>query len=348
MSDSKTAQNNTSDQSQGLSISKSELFGTFHGVLKPTLLTIIGVMLYIREGWLVGHAGLFGALGIILLAYVITGTAALSISSITSNVRIEKGGVFTLVGQTLGLEIGGAIGIPLYLAQGMSAAMYLHGMKEGWLSLYPAEYFSNSFLSPLIDLGMYESFIITVFFLLAMGVTLISTRVAFKVQNLVMFFIIAAITSMFLGLNIHELQSPQLIGNFSDKHGFIILFAVFFPAATGVMVGASMSGSLKNPRKSIPKGTMGAWAISLLVYSSIAVLASCLVPANELRNNTNALIDYARWPIIVQLGLIASCFTATLSSLAAAPRVLQALGKHRLVPRGDLLEEEKNGEPRKA
>ena len=95
----------------------TELFGTFHGVLKPTLLTIIGVMLYIREGWLVGHAGLLGALGVIVLAYVITGTAALSISSITSNVRMEKGGVFTLVGQTLGLEIGGAIGIPLYFAQ---------------------------------------------------------------------------------------------------------------------------------------------------------------------------------------------------------------------------------------
>ena len=256
------------------------------------------------------------------------------ISSITSNVRMEKGGVFTLIGQTLGLEIGGAIGIPLYIAQGMSAAMYLHGMTEGWLSLYPAEYFADSLIAQIVEWGLYESFMITIFFFFALGVTFISTKVAFKVQNIVMFFIIAAITSMFLGLKIHEPQTPQLIGDFSGGNGFFVLFAVFFPAATGVMVGASMSGSLKDPRKSIPKGTMSAWGISLLVYAAVALIASFLVPVNELVNNTNALIDYARWPLVVQLGLIASCFTATLSSLAAAPRVLQALGKHRLVPCG--------------
>lgn len=325
-----------------------ELFGTFHGVLKPTLLTIIGVMLYIREGWLVGHAGLLGALGVIVLAYVITGTAALSISSITSNVRMEKGGVFTLVGQTLGLEIGGAIGIPLYLAQAMSAAMYLHGMKEGWVSLFPAERMETTFMAPIVEAGIYESFMVTVFFFCALGLTLLSTRLAFKVQNLVMVFIIVALSSMFLGLSVHDLQTPQLIGDFADGNSFKSLFAVFFPAATGIMVGASMSGSLKDPRRSIPKGTMGAWGISFIVYASVAVLASFLVPSSELISNTTALIDYARWPILVQCGLIASCFTATLSSLAAAPRVLQALGEYRIVPRGDLLEQEKKGEPRKA
>ena len=327
---------------------QAELFGTFHGVLKPTLLTIIGVMLYIREGWLVGHAGLLGALGVIVLAYVITGTAALSISSITSNVRMEKGGVFTLVGQTLGLEIGGAIGIPLYFAQAMSAAMYLHGMKEGWLSLFPAERMQDTFMAPIVEAGIYESFMVTSFFFCAMGLTLISTRVAFKVQNLVMVFIVVALSSMFLGLSVHEWQTPQLIGDFADGNSFKSLFAVFFPAATGVMVGASMSGSLKDPRRSITKGTLGAWAISFVVYASVAVLAAFLVPTPELISNTTSLIDYARWPLLVQCGLIASCFTATLSSLAAAPRVLQALGEYRIVPRGDLLEQENKGEPRKA
>lgn len=116
---------------------ESKKFGTFLGVYRPTLLTIIGVMLYLREGWLVGNAGLVGAILVILTAFFITGTTALSISSITSNIRVGSGGVFSLISQSLGLEMGGAIGIPLYLAQGLSAALYMHGFVEGWLFLMP-------------------------------------------------------------------------------------------------------------------------------------------------------------------------------------------------------------------
>ena len=56
-------------------------FGTFNGVFRPTILTILGVMMYLREGWVVGNAGLLGAVLVILACYLITGTTALSISS---------------------------------------------------------------------------------------------------------------------------------------------------------------------------------------------------------------------------------------------------------------------------
>jgi amino acid transporter len=66
-------------------------FGTFPGVFVPTVLTILGAIMYLRLGWVVGNAGLTGALIIILLAHVITGSTGLSVSSIATNIRVGAG-----------------------------------------------------------------------------------------------------------------------------------------------------------------------------------------------------------------------------------------------------------------
>ena len=112
-------------------------FGTAAGVFRPTILTILGVMMYLREGWVVGNAGLLGGIGVILACYLITGTTAMSISSISTNMRMGSGGVFSIISQSLGLEVGGSVGIPLYLAQGLSASLYLQGIVETWLYMFP-------------------------------------------------------------------------------------------------------------------------------------------------------------------------------------------------------------------
>ena len=313
----------------------SKKFGTFLGVYRPTLLTIIGVMLYLREGWLVGNAGLVGAILVILTAFLITGTTALSISSITSNIRVGSGGVFSLISQSLGLEMGGAIGIPLYLAQGLSAALYMHGFVEGWLFLMP-------------DHKDYVPMIILALFVVAFTLVYISTKLAFNIQLLVMTIIIAALVSMYLGVKYNtEIHKPEVFGQFKDG-SFWDLFAVFFPAATGIMVGASMSGSLKDAKRSIPLGTLGAWLTSLIIYILAAVYYSMSATPEELIQTNTIGIQKAFWPHVVLIGLMASCFTATLSSLAAAPRVLQALAEHRIVPWSEWASKVHKGEPRHA
>ena len=315
--------------------SENKKFGTFLGVYRPTLLTIIGVMLYLREGWLVGNAGLVGAILVILTAFFITGTTALSISSITSNIRVGSGGVFSLVSQSLGLEMGGAIGIPLYLAQGLSAALYMHGFVEGWIYLMPEH-------------KDYVHIIILSLFTVAFLLVYISTKLAFRIQLLVMALIISALVSMYFGVRHNtEWHKPEVFGQFTDG-SFWELFAVFFPAATGIMVGASMSGSLKNPKQSIPLGTLGAWLTSLIIYILGAVYYSLSASPEDLIANKTIGIQTAFWPIVVLIGLMASCFTATLSSLAAAPRVLQALAIHKIVPGSEWAAKEHKGEPRHA
>ncbi len=308
-------------------------FGTFSGVIRPTILTILGVMMYLREGWVVGNAGLGGAIMIILMCYFITGTTALSLSSITTNIRLGAGGVFTLATQSLGLEVGGSIGIPFFLAQALSVAMYIYGFMEGWLRIFPGH-------PPLlVVLGV---------FAVIFAVSYLSTTLAFRVQILVMSGVILALASIFLGLHsVTELQKPEFFGDFAQAD-YWTLFAIFFPAATGIMVGASMSGNLKNPRRSIPLGTMTAWAMSLVVYLALAVWYALVAAPDELKNVLTIAVDRAFWGPAVLIGILSSCFTAALSSFVASPRTLQALGKHGIVPFSSFFGKTHNGEPRHA
>ena len=120
-----------------LSPPQEQKFGTFDGVFLPTLLTILGAVMYLRTGWVVGNAGLLGGLLIILLANLITICTALSVSSITTNIRVRAGGAFSIISQSLGLEVGGSVTVPFYLAQAISVAFYIFAFSEGWLRIFP-------------------------------------------------------------------------------------------------------------------------------------------------------------------------------------------------------------------
>lgn len=308
--------------------------GTYVGVFRPTLLTIFGVMMYLRMGWVVGHAGLAGALMILFMTFIITGTAALSFSSITTNIRLKAGGVFALVSQSLGLEAGGAVGLPLYLAQSLGAALYIYGFAEGWNYLFPSH-------DPRI--------VIAATFFCSLVLSIISENLALKMQSLVMVGVILALGSMFAGFwTTTEYQSPQLWGDF-EAGSIWVLFAIFFPAGTGIKVGASLSGKLKDSRISIPVGTLAAWGVALVTYMALMVWYSMVAPVDQLKNNYLVATEYSVWGNAVLIGLLSSCISATLSSLVAAPNVLAALGANQIIPKGKFISKEsKGGTPRNA
>lgn len=310
--------------------------GTFRGVYRPTVLTILGLMMYVREGWVVGQAGLLGAVIIILATFLITGTTALSLSSITTNIHIGAGGVFSIISKSLGLETGGSIGVPLYLGQALSGALYIYGFTEGWLYLFPEH--SQWLVAYSV-------------FLVAMGAVLVSSKFAFRLQGLVMFVIVLSLASIVLGvseLGGQPIRSPQLWGTFEDT-SFWTLFAIFFPGGTGIMVGASMSGTLDDPRRSIPRGTLAAVGTALIVYLGMAVWFSVMASPEELRANRLIVIERAAVSELVLAGLLASTFTATISTIVAAPQVLQALAEQNIVPRSPWLSDRTDdGDPRNA
>ena len=309
-------------------------FGTFSGVFRPIALTILGAMLYLREGWLVGELGLGGALLVMVAAATITGTTALSLASIASNVRVRPGGAFAIIAQALGLEAGGAIGVPLSIAQAASAAMYIYAFGEAWAFLFPD----------------HPPGVVTA---LAFGASAFlawrSSGLALKAQGVLLFVVLAALLSAVGGLfTAPELVRPTALPT-APTVGIVEAFAIFFPAFTGIMVGAGMSGSLSNPRRAIPRGTMMAWGATLVIYLGFAFWYALIAPPDELSTNRMVMIDRAAIPVVVLAGLLISTLMAALSSLVAAPRLLQAMAKHGVVPGAKWLSQTTpEGEPRNA
>ncbi|SHJ43264.1 transporter, cation-chloride cotransporter (CCC) family (TC 2.A.30) [Arenibacter nanhaiticus] len=314
-------------------------FGTFAGVFTPTTLTILGVIMYIRQPWVVGNAGVLGAIGIVLLAVAITLTTALSLSSITTNVRIGSGGAFSLISQSLGLEIGGAIGIPFYFAQAIAVAMYIFGFREGLQILIPN-------VNPvLLDLCVFG---------LVMAIAFISTSFAFKIQYVILGIIVLSLVSIYGSLFVNELDFnfewtgnyPGSIENDFGGSSFWIVFAVFFPAVTGVMAGANMSGDLTNPRKSIPLGTLSSVLLTTIIYISLIFVAAVIASPDELAKNYNVFIDKALFGPIVLAGLLGATLSSALGSFVGAPRILLALGEKNILPKSQKLAKlSKKGEP---
>ncbi|TYQ12858.1 UNVERIFIED_CONTAM: amino acid transporter [Acetivibrio alkalicellulosi] len=305
---------------------------TLEGVYVPTLLTILGVVMYLRLGWVVGNSGLIGALAIICIAHVITISTTLSMSSMLTNIKIGSGGAYAIVSQSLGLEMGGAIGIPLYFCQAISVAFYITGFTELWKTFFPHH--------PIIIVS-----IIT--WLVLAGLSIYSAKLAFKVQYVILAAVIASIFSFVSGSSIGE-SNIQLIGSF-ESASFWQTFAIFFPAVTGILTGATMSGELENPRKSIIKGTLAAVFTGFLVYGSFALLFSQKVPTNMLLENNLIILDISSISIFVTLGIMGAVLSSALSTLVSAPRTLSALAENRSVPLYNFLSKKtKKGEPKNA
>lgn len=290
-------------------------FSTFEGVFTPCLLSILGVIMYLRLGYVVGSIGLGGTILIICLANIITFITALSMSSVVTNIRIGAGGAYSIITKSLGLEAGSAIGIPLYISQAVSIAFYITGFAEGWAFLFPQH---DPFL---ISLAAWIGIL---------AVSYASAKLAFQIQYLVMAVIVASIVSICMGKGMQVMPAGAW-ERFSFQ-GFWPSFAIFFPAVTGILAGASMSGELKDPRVSIPKGTVWAIIVSFGVYLFLAYWFYRQVPLSDLRTNTSIAMDLGRWPSLVIAGIMGATLSSALAMAVGSPRILQALGKHSILP----------------
>ena len=317
-------------------------FGTFGGVFTPTLLTILGVIMYLRLGWVVGNAGLLGAWGIIVLAFSITVATALSMASITTNTRIGAGGAYAIISQALGLEVGGSLGIPRYISQGLAVTMYIFGFREGWLTLFPGH------PALLVDVAV---------FALLYGIAYVSADLAIKTQYIIMAIIFASLVSIALAAGHGSMQfgtrEVMTFGGFEGVEGsgnkFWLVFAVFFPAATGIMAGANMSGELRDPRKSIPPGTFWAIGVSFVLYMLLAYWIARSATTVELIGDYNVMIKKAYVPSLIVAGVLGATFSSALASIIGSSRILYAMGEHRVLPKGDWLAwQNKRGQPRNA
>jgi len=314
-------------------MSEIKKFGTFAGVFTPSLLTILGVIMYMRLGWVVGNAGLIGAIVIILIAHVIAITTGLSVSSVATDKKIGAGGIYYVISRSMGIPIGGSIGIAISIGTAFSIALYLIGFAESF-----NEYF---------DFGMtINDFRITgtIALISLIVLALISTSVALKSQFIILAAILVSLVAVFFGTSNY---SPSSVSLFSTTNAvpLEIVFAVFFPAVTGFTAGIAMSGDLKNPKRSIPRGTLLAIGVGLLVYLCLAVFLALNVGSEVLKTDYNILMKIAIFAPAVVLGIWGATLSSALGGILGGPRIIQAMSIDKITPKIFGYGKGKNNEP---
>jgi amino acid transporter len=297
---------------------EAKKLGTFGGVYTPSILTILGVIMYLRFGWVVGNVGLLGTLIIVTLSTAITFLTALSISAIATDRIVRGGGAYYMISRSLGIESGGAVGIPLYFAQALSVALYTLGFAESLVNVFP-------------DLNqLYTALVVTVF---VAGVALTSADAAIKVQYVIMGAIALSLLSFFFGTSLESTQVEMWGASDGLSEPFWQVFAVFFPAVTGIMAGVNMSGDLKNPTKAIPVGTLAAVGTGYLIYMILPIIMAMRADATTLLAEPLIMREIALWGPAILLGVWGATLSSALGSILGAPRILQALARDRVLPR---------------
>uniref|UniRef100_A0A672M4W3 Solute carrier family 12 member 2 n=1 Tax=Sinocyclocheilus grahami TaxID=75366 RepID=A0A672M4W3_SINGR len=335
------------------------------------MLNIWGVMLFIRMSWIVGQAGIALSCAIVLTAIVVTSITGLSTSAIATNGFVRGGGAYYLISRSLGPEFGGSIGLIFAFANAVAVAMYVVGFAETVVELLDSiDALMTDEINDIRIVG-------TLTVILLLGISLAGMEWEAKAQIVLLVILVAAICNYFIGsfipLKSKEPQAAIMMENmgpdFRDDETFFSVFAIFFPAATGILAGANISGDLADPQLAIPKGTLLAILITGVVYIAVAISnGSCIVRdatgddndtlVGSLENCTDAACtlgydfsickeggckyglqnDFQVMSLVSGFGplITAGIFSATLSSalasLVSAPKVFQALCKDKLYP----------------
>lgn len=294
--------------------------GTFIGVFTPSILTILGVIMYLRTGWVVGSVGLLPALGIVIIANAVTLISALSVSTVVTNMKVGKGGAYYIISRSLGIEVGAAVGIPLFLAMAFSVTLYAFGLAESITVVWP-----EAPERPLAALT-----VLLVALLAARG-----AGVALRLQIPIMIGILGSLIALAVGALGDANAVASLTEGVEGGADFWFVFAVFFPAVTGIMAGISLSGDLEKPDRAIPLGTIAAVLVGFVIYLIVPILLSAAATPEELVTNNLIWFDLAGpLSFLVLWGLWGAIFASAVGSILAAPRTLEAMVDDRVLPSG--------------
>ncbi|WP_019504237.1 amino acid permease [Pleurocapsa sp. PCC 7319] len=314
------------------SVTQASGLGTFGGVFTPSILTILGVIMYLRFGWVVGNAGLIGTLIIVTISTSITFLTALSVCAIATDKVVRVGGAYYMISRSLGIETGGAVGISLYVAQAVSVALYTIGFAE---SVVNAKINILGFSINFGDFGLNQTYVALIITILVGILAITSAELAIKAQYFIMAAIAISLLMFALGSPLPNVEPQMLSGPPETALPFWSVFAVFFPAVTGIMAGVNMSGDLKDPVKSLPLGTLAAVGTGYVIYMILPIfMAMRADSANLIDENVFVMQETALkgFGFTMLLGVWGATLSSAIGSILGAPRVLQALARDGVLP----------------
>ncbi|WFD28348.1 hypothetical protein MNAN1_003357 [Malassezia nana] len=330
--------------------------GTWDGVFMPVTLNVLGIILFLRFGFILGQAGLLGALLLLVASYTIDTLTVLSLNAISTNGQVRGGGAYYLISRSLGPEFGGSIGLIFFFGQAFNASMNVLGFVESMVSVLGLEKGSLSMLPEgTWFLYLYGSIVLWLCTLVCLFGSSLFTRATLLLAFVLSLSVVSIPLSSFVVPPFEDAQrdvyytgwslstlSENLWPRFtsgaagssteSKKESWFSVFGVLFPAVCGILAGASMSGDLRKPSKSIPKGTNWSLVFTFAVYVVCFIIMAATIPRASLYANVNIVSDVSRWPIVIVSGELASCAFSALMGVMACAKVLQAIARDDLLP----------------
>ncbi|KAF9572990.1 hypothetical protein EC968_009118 [Mortierella alpina] len=327
---------------------KSSKLGVFSGVFVPCVLSIWGIILFLRFGFIIGQAGVMGTLAMFVVGYAINIFTALSLSAISSNGFVRGGGVYYLLSRSLGPEFGGSIGLIFFLCTVMGCGMNVLGFVEPLVS--------NFGESSGTVYRLWAFIYGTILLVSCTLVCLVGSKLFSRASLLLAVVILLSTLSIFVSFavmppfthpernieytsfswdTLQENMWPRFTtsnGPDGEKQSFQTVFGVLFPACIGILAGASMSGDLEDPSKSIPKGTLWAVGSTFCVYTCIVILMGGSISRSTMYSDLSVLQDISISPLFIASGALAASVFATLGSVIGAAKILQAIARDNLLP----------------
>ncbi|RHZ50164.1 putative cation chloride cotransporter [Aspergillus thermomutatus] len=330
--------------------------GTFSGVFVPTTLNVLSILMFLRFGFILGQAGLLGMLGLLVASYTINLVTTMSLSAIATNGTVRGGGAYYLISRSLGPEFGGSIGIVFYLGYVLNTGMNAVGLVDCFTQNFGTE--SGNWANFLEEGFWWQYLWGTIVLVLCTAICLAGSSMFSRASNGLLVVLLVATFSIpvsvvamkpfsdpklnieFTGIRLQTLLEnlkPRLTKGAagSQIHGrenFQDLFGILFPATGGIFAGASMSGDLKNPSKSIPKGTLSGLALTFVTYALVILAMAASITRDSFYKNTNVIQLVNVSGVVVLLGEFATSFFSSLMGVIGSAKLLQAIARDSLLP----------------
>lgn len=332
--------------------------GTFSGVFVPTSLNVFSILMFIRFGFILGQGGIIGIMVMLLISYAINLFTTLSISAVASNGTVRGGGAYYLISRSLGPEFGGSIGIVSYLGFVFNTGMNAVGLVDCLVSNFGSQ---NGLWSTWLPEGQWWQYLwSSAIIFVCVAVCLAGSSLFARAGNGLLLLLMISVLSIplsavvrspfqkargshfidFTGLSLATLKEnlfPHLTrgaagSQLKGRESYQDLFGILFPAAGGIFAGTSMSGDLKNPSKSIPRGTLYGILLTFVSYTTVIFALAATITRQTFYVNVNAVRDANLSGVIILIGEVATSLFSVLMGIVGPAKQLQAISRDGIFP----------------